>query len=58
VPQITHIDFPQVVTQLEIVQKLDQILEKMDENILLSVSAILKPAVSLIGSLPITIAFY
>jgi hypothetical protein len=47
-----------MVTQLEIVKKLDQILEKMDENILLSVSAILKPAVSLIGSLPITIAFY
>jgi len=35
VPQITHIDFPQVVTQLEIVKKLDQILEKMDENIFL-----------------------
>jgi hypothetical protein len=58
VPQITYIDFPLVVTQLEIVKKLDQILEKMDENILLSVSAFLKPAVSLIGSLPITIAFY
>ena len=54
----THVDFLQVVTELEIVKKLDQILEKIDENILLSVSAILKPAVSLIGSLPITIAFY
>jgi len=46
-----------VVTQLEIVKKLDQILEKMDENIFLFV-AILKTAVSLIGSLPITFAFY